>query len=385
MKKNLSTLCFAGLVALTGLVATGCGSDDTNVVPFTPTTSIHEYGIIANRGNNTFTIKNVNIGNGTSSVLNSQFATGVGTNPTLVKTHPNINVFYVLNVGSATISQYTMDANGGAAFLGTVATPANPQYMVIHPSGGFVYVGAASGGNGAVGSIRRFTVANNGTLTAAGADVASTSFFTNDTTRIKDADFSFGGGVLHSPEVGKIESFNIAADGSLSTTGAGPTLSGTTPEALDVDVRPGQASLVSIVRVAEATDRIESFPVNNGVVGAITTNLSSTSTFLNMADFAVNGQYYVGSASSPQMYGFNVDNATGALTALATNPMAVAAGNAVFVALDPSNNFILSTSAAADSILTARFRGTNGEFTGSTSDTQSLNNPAGFDFFTFNF
>lgn len=385
MKKNLSTLCFAGLVALTGLVATGCGSDDTNVVPFTPTTSIHEYGIIANRGNNTFTIKNVNIGNGTSSVLNSQFATGVGTTPTLVKTHPNINVFYVLNVGSATISQYTMDANGGAAFLGTVTTPANPQYMVIHPSGGFVYVGAASGGANALGSIRRYTVANNGTLTAAGADVASTSNFTLSTSFVKDADFSFGGGVLHSPEVNKIESFNIAADGSLSTTGLGPNLTNAAFEALDVDVRPGQASLVSVVRTNEATDRLQSFPVNNGVVGAVTTNLSTTAVTMNMGDFGVNGQYYVGVSSAAQMFGFNVDNATGALTALATNPMAVAAGNAAFVALDPSNNFILSTSGAADNILTARFRGTNGEFTGSTSDTQSLNNPAGFDFFTFNF
>lgn len=385
MKKNLSTLCFAGLVALTGVVATGCGSDDDVYFAPTNTAQIREYAIIANRGNNTFTIKNVNIGNGTSSVLNSQFATGVGTDPVLVKTHPNINVFYVLNKGGATISQYTMDANGGANFLGTVPTPANPQYIVIHPSGGFVYVGAASGGVDTPGSIRRYTVSNTGLLTAAGADVATVANFTRTLAHVKDADFSFGGGVLHSPEVNAVESFNIAADGSLSTTGAGQNLTNAAFEALDVDVRPGQASLVAVVRTNEATDRLQSFPVNNGVVGAVTTNLSTTLTFASKGDFAVNGQYYVGSSSVPQVLGYNVDNATGALTALSTNPMAVAAGASTFLALDPSNNFIVTTSGAADNILTARFRGANGEFTGSTSDTQSLSTPAGFDFFTFNF
>lgn len=386
MKKNLSTLCFAGLVALTGLVVSGCGSDDAvNIAPVN-NTAIHEYGIIANSGNNSFTIKDVNIGNGTSSVLNNQFATGVGTLPVLVKTHPNINVFYVLNKTSNTISQYTMDTNGGANFIGTVNTPANPQYMVIHPSGGFVYVGAASGGNNAVGSIRRYTVSNAGVLTAAGADVASTANFTRDTNRIKDADFSFGGGVLHSPEVNKIESFAIAADGSLSTAGLGPNLGGTNPEALDVDVRPGQASLVAVVRTTDPTDRLNSFPVNNGVVGAVTTNLDSGATTLNMADFAVNGQYYAGVNSAPQVLGFNVDNATGALTALATNPMAVTTGaRSQFLALDPSGNFIVTTGGTGDNVLVARFRGQNGEFVGSTADSQSLNNPAGFDFFTFNF
>jgi len=226
-------------------------------------------------------------------------------------------------------------------------------------------------------------VANNGTLTA-GGDVATTANFCRFVNRVKDADFSFGGGVLHSPEVNKVESFNIANDGTLSTTGAGPTLGGSNPEALDVDVRPGQASMVVTVRTTDATDRLNSFPVNNGVVGAVTTNLDAGVTTLNMSDFATNGQFYAGVSSAPQVLGFNVDNATGALTALATNPMAVTTGNSDFLALDPSNNFIVTTGTAAN-IVTARFRGTNGEFVGSTSDTQSLNGPKGFDFFTYNF
>lgn len=385
MKKNLSTLGFAGLVALAGLVSSGCGSDTTTAANFGPTSSIHEYAIIANNtAGGSFTIKGVNLQNGTSNVLNNQFTTGVGNNPIMVKTHPNINVFYVLNFGSATISQYTMDANGGAAFQGTVATPANPQLMVIHPSGGLVYVGAASNGANAVGSIRRYTVGSNGLLTAVGADVATANFFSTVVNRAKDADFSFGGGALHIPEVNRIETFNVAADGTLTASGQANNLGNALFEALDVDVRPGQASLVATVRTNEALDRLFSFPVNNGVLGA-SSNIAPA-TFLNMGDFASNGQYYAGHAQLPQMFGYNVDNATGALTALGTNPMAVPTGlRSQFVNLDPSNNFILSTGGNGDNTLVARFRGANGEFVGSTADTASLTNPSGFDFFTLNF
>lgn len=384
MQKYLCTLGLAGLVA-GAVISSGCGSEDTVNVVQTNTAVIREYAIIANQQPaGSFTVKGLNLQNGTSSVLNNQFTTGVGGNPILVKTHPNINVFYVLNRTSATISQYTMDQNGGAAFLGTVATPVNPQFLVVHPSGGFVYVGAAFNGAGVAGSIRRYSVNNGGALTAVGADVLTTNSLTNNLAFVKDADFSFGGGALHVPEVNKIETFNIAADGALSVTAQANTLGNANFEALDVDVRPGQASLVAVVRTNEVNDRLFSFPVNNGVLGA-SSNIAPA-TLLNMGDFASNGQYYAGHASLPQMFGFNVDNATGALTALATNPMAVTTGvSSRFVALDPSNNFMLSTGGVGDNILVARFRGQNGEFTGSTADSQSLFNPSGFDFFTFNF
>ena len=379
MTKKLIGL--AGLAA--ALISTGCGSDDTvNLVPVN-TASIHEYAIIANtQPAGSFTIKGLNVQNGTSSVLNNQFTTGVGSNPTLVKTHPNINVFYVLNSSSATISQYTMDNNGGAAFLGTVATPANPLFMVVHPSGGFLYVGAAFNGVGTAGSIRRYAVASDGTLSQVGTDVLTTNSLTNNLTRIKDADFSFGGGALHVPEVNKIETFSIAADGSLTVTAQANTLGNANYEAMDVDVRPGQAALVAVVRTSEVNDRLFSFPVNNGVLG-VPSNIAPA-TQMNMGDFASNGQYYVGHATLPQMFGYNVDNSTGALTALATNPMAVTTGvSSRFVGLDPSNNFLLSTGGLGDNVLVARFRGQDGEFVGSTADSQSLFNPSGFDFFTF--
>lgn len=384
MKKQLCTLGLVGLVT-TAFFASGCGSEETVNVVQTNTAVIREYAILANnQPAGSFTVKGLNLQNGTSSVLNNQFTTGVGANPILVKTHPNINVFYVLNRTSATISQYTLDQNGGAAFVGTVATPANPQFMVVHPSGGFVYVGAAFNGAGVAGSIRRYSVNGSGFLTVVGADVLTTNSLTNNLTFIKDADFSFGGGALHVPEVNKVETFNIAADGALTVTAQANTLGNANYEAMDVDVRPGQASLVAVVRTNEVNDRLFSFPVNNGVLGA-SSNIAPA-TLLNMGDFASNGQYYAGHASLPQMFGYNVDNATGTLTALATNPMAVTSGvSSRFVALDPSNNFILSTGGVGDNVLQARFRGQNGEFTGSTADSQSLFNASGFDFFTFNF
>lgn len=396
MKKNLSALCFAGLVALTGLVATGCGSDDATVVNSGSTTSVREFAVIPNFGNNSITVKGVNLVDGTSSLLNNSFNQNVGNQPFQIKCHPNVNVFYVLHKGTAntasTIGQFTMDNNGGVAFLGNVATPANPMWLAIHPAGGLVYVGAANNGNGNAGSIRRYTVNANGTLVAQAGDVATTNAVTNNFARVQDADFSFGGGALHVPEVNKIETFTIAADGTLTATAQANGLTNAAFEAADIDVRPGQNSLVAVVRTNEATDRVMSFPLNNGVLGAVATNLSTTETRLNQGDFSVSGQYYLGSSTNPRMFGFTLDPNTSALVALSTNPMAVTTGaRSQFVALDPSNNFIVSTGGGiadglgADNVLVARYRGQGGEFVGSTADASGLNIPGAFDFFNFNF
>lgn len=395
MKKNLSTLCFAGLVALTGLVATGCGSDDTvNIAPVN-TRSLREYAIIANNVTpGTFTIKNVNLQNGTSSVLNNQFSSQ-GNNPTLVRTHPNINVFYVLNSASNNVAQFTMDTNGGAQFLGTVAVPVNSSMLAIHPSGGFVYVVGAAGGVNTPGTIRRFTVNSNGTL-ANPLDRLTTGAngYTSNLNLVKEGDFSFGGGTFHIGERGGVVSYPVAADGQL---GAGVSFNIATGLATDdyrdIDVRPGQASLVTSIRTAAGNDLTRGFAVNNGVVSG-GNQVDPGETRLGLGDMATNGQYYVGSESNPRLFGFNVDNATGTLTALASNAaQAAVTGSArsSFVNLDPSNAFVLSTGGqtfggpAADNVLVARFRGQDGNITGSTVDAQALNQAAGFDFFTLNF
>lgn len=392
MKKNLSTLCFAGLVALTGLVATGCGSDETvNVAPAN-TAILREYAIIANNVTpGTFTIKNLNLQNGTSNVLNNQFSSQ-GNQSLLVRTHPNINVFYVLNQASSTVAQFTMDTNGGAQFLGTVAIPANSSMLAIHPSGGFVYVVGAAATNTA-GTIRRFTVNSNGTL-ANPLDRATTGAggYTSNLNLVKEGDFSFGGGTFHVGERGGVVSYPVAADGQL---GAGVNFNIATGLATDdyrdVDVRPGQASLVASIRTAAGNDFVRGFAVNNGVVSG-GNQIDTGEVRLGLGDMATNGQYYLGSESNPRLFGFNVDNATGTLTALASNPAAVTAGaRSSFVNLDPSNAFVLSTGGqtfagpSADNVIVARFRGQDGNITGSTADAQALNQAAGFDFFTLNF
>lgn len=382
MKKNLSALCFAGLVALTGLVATGCGSDDATFVNGGNGASIHEYAVIANSGNNSVTVKGVNLQNGTSSILNNSFTTGVGNNPQIVKTHPNINIVYVLNRNDATISQFGMNAAGGLDFKGTVATPANAAALVIHPSGGLVYAIGSAAATSSNGIIRRYTVNSAGLLTAAG-DTNTVNQFQGTFNIAKDADFSFGGGTFHVPTVGFIESFPVNADGTLGAS-TSVALAQATDSARDIDVRPGQASLVVSVRTT-STDNLQTFAVANGALSNRQTVVPGP-TNLAMGDFSSNGQYYVANQGANQMFGYNVDNATGTLTQLATNPMAVATGNTNFwVNLDPSNNFILSTSGTADNLLIARFRGQNGEFVGSTVDSQGLNVPQGFDYFNFNF
>jgi 6-phosphogluconolactonase (cycloisomerase 2 family) len=390
MKKNLSALCFAGLVALTGLVATGCGSSDASFVNTGTGSNIREYAVIANSAGPSLSVKGVSLVDGTSSLLNNQFTTGVGINPLIVKTHPNINVVYVLNNGSNTISQYTMDGNGGLSFQGTVATPATPTLLVIHPSGGFVYV--VGGAANAPGTIRRFNVNGNGLLSNGTDVMTTTANYTNDATFAKDADFSFGGGTLHVPCLGFIESYPVNADGSLGTVvqsaqTAAPT-GNVGDNVRDIDVRPGQASLVASVRTVNGNDKLRSYTVTNGALSNVLQTDPGDLT-LGMGDFSSNGQYYVGSTVANRMFGFNVDNSTGTLSALGTNPMAItgtgAASPNLFVNLDPSNLFILSTPGTAANLLTARYRSQSGDFVGSTIDGQGLNTPQGFDYFNFNF
>ncbi len=403
MKKNLAKVSLASLVGFTCLLVAGCGSEDASYVA-PNSTVLREYAIIPNTnagiGNGSITVKNVNLQNGTSSVVNQNFTEGVENDPLIVRTHPNINVVYVLNnnplTPNGTVSQYTIDANGGLAYKGSVTTPPNPTILAVHPSGGYVYVvgqpaapiigfpeGPLADLSILPGTIRRFKVNNDGLLSD-GVDKSTTNNY-NPTapTFIKDGDFSFGGGTFHVPCLGAIESYPVNNDGTL-----GNAVLATVPNTdniTDIDVRPGQASLVAVVRSSVGNGYLRSYSVNNGVLSTPLTTLPGEQT-LGFGDMATNGQYYVGSVSNPRMFGYNVDNTTGALTPLSTNPMQVANGNSVYSALDPSNNFILSVSnSAGTNLLVARFRGQNGEFVGSTSDSQGLVTPGAFDFFVSNF
>ena len=391
MIKTSSLLRSASLITLLGVLV-GCGNSTASSSSSTDSSSLsdpflHVYALLPNTTvPGSFTIKAFNTSNGNSSVLNSQFGTGVGDNPVLIRTHPNINVFYVLNNGSATVSQYTMDKNGGASFLGTVATPVNPTLIAIHPSGGYVYV--VGGAANAPGLIRRFSVTGDGVLDNP-LDVATTNNYSTSTDYVKDADFSFAGGTFHLPCVGAIESYPINSDGTLGPAVQSLATAAPTGDAgdnyRDIDVRPGQASLCAVVNAVNGNDKVRSYAVDNGSLSAVQ-EADTGDLRLGMGCMASNAQYYVGSASNPHMFGFNVDNSTGTLGALATNPMAVGSSiSSTFVKLDPTNNFMVSTGGPGDQALVSRFRGSSGEFVGSSSDSQSLTNPSGFDFFAFIF
>lgn len=390
MIKTSSLRRNAGLLTLLGVLV-GCGNTTASSSSSTDSTSgsqsLHIYALIPNNtAPGSFTIKDFNPSNGTSSVLNGQFGTGVGDNPVLLRTHPNINVFYVLNNGSASLSQYTMDKNGGASFLGAVATPVNPSLIAIHPSGGYVYV--VGGAANAPGVIRRFSVNSNGVLENP-LDSSTTNNYSTSTSYIKDADFSFGGGTFHVPCVGAIESYPVNSDGTLGA--AVQSLATLAPTGdvgdnyRDIDVRPGQASLCAVVNAVNGNDKVRSYAVDNGSLSAVQ-EADTGELRLGMGSMAGNAQYYVGSASNPRMFGFSVDNSTGTLGPLTTNPMAVGSSNSsTFVKLDPTNLYMVSTGGPGDNALVSRFRGSTGEFVGSSSDSQSLTNASGLDFFAFIF
>lgn len=381
MKKNLSNLCLAGLVALAAVVATGCGSDDTVFAPGAPPNNLTEYAIIPNAGvaggaAGSLVVKGINTFNGTSNVVNNSFASPNSVLPVAVRSHPRLNVFYVLSAGGGgQLTAYSILPNGGIAELNTVACPttafpasnaaADGAYLIVHPAGGAVYAGTL-GANG----LRQFNVGTDGRLTvSANPGVAVGAGW--------DGDFSFGGGKLHVPNGSNIRSYDVSTTYQLTNPIDTAVEAGAT--VTDVDVRVGQASLTA-AGFNGANGKLFSVPVNNGVLGTVATT-TITGSPLGTGDITAEGRYFVGAQNSDSVFGFNVDNATGALTAIGTS--VTTGANALFTVVDPLNAFVVSTQGAGSNNIDARSRDQNGVITAVTSDSQGLSNPRSFDFVQF--
>lgn len=344
------------LFLLGSLVGCGAHSNDTNSP--NPTGRLRELVVIPNFAANTVTVKSINLENGTSSILGNPVPSA-GTHPLIVKSHPNVKVFYVVNRDSNVITEFSLDENGSANLISSISCPNQTQLLVVHPSGGWAY---AAGGT----TLRTYSVSSSGILSVQGGDVV----LANEPGW--DADFARNGSVLHIPELGQVQSFPVAGGvlGAVTTT----PLASNADRAVDLDVRPGGASMEVSV---QGNDSVRAYTLgSNGLPNSLT--VKSLNFRPSTADFADNGQYYLGENGSPAVHAFQ-SNTSGSLSELADSPLVVAgSGGAFFNALDLTENLVFSTDGNANNRLDVRLRQADGRLLGSSSDTQGLNVPGQF-------
>jgi DNA-binding beta-propeller fold protein YncE len=96
----------------------------------------------------------------------SSFPTGNGLHAVTI--HPNGQFLYTANLNAATISVFRVDSNTGALTpIQTQATEGDPNYIVVHPNLMTLYTADAVDHR-----VSRFTINQDGTLSAAGIGVA---------------------------------------------------------------------------------------------------------------------------------------------------------------------------------------------------------------------
>lgn len=333
-------------------------------------TSLRELIVIPNLSDNTVTVKQVNLNDGTTFTRSTVNSGGQG--PFVVKCNPTTNVFYVLNSNSSLIAEFRIDINGNVTPIGNIATPLNPLLMTIHPSGRLVFVAGAT-----ARQVFTYAVANDGTLTR----VAQTATnFLNGSPGL-DGDFSANGAFLHLPVVGGVQTCAIQNDGSLtfsSLNNSGGSI-GVNDQVLDVDVHPNQTSLQAAVQ-RTGNDAIASFALSNGQLTP-TGSATTVPYEISLGDFSAPGRYYLGESNAPKVHGFDTVAATGALTELASSPHTSTGVNALYTQMDFTSSYLFTTQSIGSNEMISRPLSGTGEFTSSTVDNTNLGAPQLFDFF----
>lgn len=368
------------IVLVAALLAIGCGNQvginippsgggggGTNPNP--PGTSLRELMVVPNLTDNTITVKQVNLNDGTTFTRTTVSSGGQG--PFVVKCSQITNVFYVLNSNSGLISVFRIDLNGNVASIGNIASPANPQLMTIHPSGRLVFVASSTGRQ-----VFTYGVANDGTLTK----VAETALnFLNGTPGL-DADFSGGGRYLHLPVQGGVQTCTVQDDGTLANSSlnqAGAAI-GVNDQVLDVDVHPSGTSMQAAIQRG-GNDAIAAFGLNSGTVTA--TSVVAVPYEVGLGDYTSPGRYYLGETNAPLVHGFETNATTGARTELASSPHTSTGVNALYTQADFTSSYLFSTQSNGSNLLVSRSLTANGEFNASTTDNTNLSAPQLFDFF----
>jgi 6-phosphogluconolactonase len=233
---------------------------------------------------------------------------------------------YATNLTSGTISQYAIGADGSLSALpeGTVAAQ-NPYSIAAEPTGHYVYAALASG-------IAQFFILGDGSLGALAPAVMSAG---ND-PRFVVVDPS--GKYVYVANWGSnnISQFTIGGDGSLSPIASAATVAaGEEPKFIAVD-----ASDEYVYVVNQGSADISQYTINSD--GSLIPMVPATVAALNPLSIAIDpstSYAYVGSKSNVSQYAIGP---SGALSPL-TSAIVTSGGVSYSLLVDPTGNYVYVT------------------------------------------
>lgn len=198
----------------------------TNPIPVAlAATPNRNFVYVANSTSNTVSGYTLDHASGNlAPVGNALPPTTVGTNPVSLGVDSTGQFLFVLNQGSNNILTFSIDPVRGilTAAGSPVATPANPQSLVVSPSSGFLYVSSGT-------QIAGYSIGSGGSLTAMSPITAGTN--------IMGMAIDPKGQFLYAADNGanQVASFSIQSSGALSQVTGSPFAAGTQPVAVTVD------------------------------------------------------------------------------------------------------------------------------------------------------
>jgi len=251
-----------------------------------------------------------------------------GTAPTLLAMDSAGGFLYAANVGSNNISVFSIASSTGA--LTPVGTPfpigMTPINMRLSPSGGVLYI---TGEGQTTGFIEAFAV-NQGVP----AVVAGSPFTTGNSP--VGLEIAPGGGFLYTANTvdSSISEFTINADGSLSQISGSPIgepAQNSGPTALLID-----KSGTYVYVANQASSGLGAYSIgSDGTLTLLTLSPFTTGAGPSFIASDAGGKYlFVGnkSQSGSAIQSFSLDASTGALTSVATYPVA---GSPTSIAITP--------------------------------------------------
>ena len=251
------------------------------------------------------------------------------SNPIGVGVNSGGQFLFSLNQGSASpavaasISVFNIDATRGLlspvagspfAFASLVAP--NPQFLVVSPTAGFLYVS-----NGTLSTISAFSIGSGGALTELAGSPFSLGAGATATGLAIDAKGQF----LYAADSAnnKIASFNIAGGGTLGAAAGSPFAAGTTPVAVAVDststfvysANKGSNDVSAFKSTSGSLAQIAGSPFASEPAGSVGTPQPS---FLTVD--VSNTFLYVANFGSSSVSAFGINSSTGSLGLITDSP-----------------------------------------------------------------
>jgi 6-phosphogluconolactonase len=191
----------------------------------------------------------------------------VCSNPIGVGINSSGQFLFLLNQGStspaipSSISAFSVDSarglltpvSGSPFAFASLAAP-NPQFLVVSPTGGSLYVS-----NGASGNISAFSIGSNGVI----AELAGSPFSIGTGATAAGLAIDPKGQFLYAADStnNKIASFTIAGNGTLAVVAGAPFSAGTAPVAVAVD-----ATSTFVYAANQGSNDVSAYKAASGVL-----------------------------------------------------------------------------------------------------------------------